>query len=98
LVDAQTGTFFTKETKDDGIERFRLTAYYGYTPPESPVMYAPGERLVGQAAASRRMIRLDDVPEGYLTIRTGLGEATPADLAIMPIQFDGEQLGVIEFA
>ncbi|HIV57671.1 MAG TPA: HAMP domain-containing protein [Candidatus Stackebrandtia faecavium] len=98
LVDAQTGTFFTKETKDDGIERFRLTAYYGYTPPESPVMYAPGEGLVGQAAASRRMIRLDDVPEGYLTIRTGLGEATPADLVIMPIQFDGEQLGVIEFA
>jgi signal transduction histidine kinase/HAMP domain-containing protein/CheY-like chemotaxis protein len=98
LVEAQTGTFFTKETKNDGTERFVLTGYYGYAPPEAQVMYAPGEGLVGQAAASRRNIRNSDIPEGYLTIRTGLGEATPADLVIMPIQFDGEQLGVIEFA
>ena len=98
LVEAQTGTFFTKETKSDGTERFTLTGYYGYTPHETEVMYAPGEGLVGQAAASRRMIRISDIPEGYLTIRSGLGEATPADLVIMPIQFDGQQLGVIEFA
>src|SRR5690606_36470381 len=45
-----------------------------------------------------RPIRVSDIPDGYLTIRSGLGEATPADLVIMPIQFEGEQLGVIEFA
>jgi signal transduction histidine kinase/HAMP domain-containing protein/ActR/RegA family two-component response regulator len=98
LVDAQTGTFFTKEMKDDGVERFVLRGSYGYVPPESEVMYAPGEGLVGQAAASRRPIRISDIPEGYLTIRSGLGEATPADLVIMPVQFEGQQLGVIEFA
>ncbi|CAM3226373.1 HAMP domain-containing protein [Stackebrandtia soli] len=98
LVEAQTGTFFTKETKEDGTERFVLSGFYGYAPPLEHVMYAPGEGLVGQAAASRRPIRVSDIPDGYLTIRSGLGEATPADLIILPIQFEGEQLGVIEFA
>ncbi|ADD40763.1 HAMP domain-containing protein [Stackebrandtia nassauensis] len=98
LVDAQTGTFFTKEMRDDGIERFVLKGYYGYIPPEREVVYAPGEGLVGQAAASRRPIRISDIPDGYLTIRSGLGEATPVDLVIMPVQFEGQQLGVMEFA
>jgi len=98
LVEAQTGTFFTKETKVDGVERFTLTGWYGYAQPGSEVMYAPGEGLVGQAAASRRTIRVSDIPDGYLTIRSGLGEATPADVVVMPIQFEGEPLGVVEFA
>ncbi|MGH8794952.1 MAG: response regulator, partial [Stackebrandtia sp.] len=98
LVEGQTGTFFIKETMDDGTERFVLSGYYGYPAPAGEVMYAPGEGLVGQAAASRRSIRVADIPDGYLTIRTGLGEAPPADLMIMPIQFEGEQLGVVEFS
>ncbi|GAA4915366.1 signal transduction histidine kinase [Stackebrandtia albiflava] len=98
LVEAQTGTFFTKETKGDGSERFSLTGWYGYAQPGTEVVYAPGEGLVGQAAASRHTIRVTDIPDGYLTIRSGLGEATPADVVIMPIQFEGEPLGVVEFA
>ena len=98
LVEAQTGTFFTKETKADGVDRFILTGWYGYAHPGEEVMYAPGEGLVGQAAASSRRIRVRDIPDGYLTIKSGLGEATPADVVVMPILFEGEPLGVVEFA
>ena len=98
LVEAQTGTFFTKETKADGVDRFTLTGWYGYAQPGEEIMYAPGEGLVGQAAASRRTIRVRDIPDGYLTIKSGLGEATPADVVVMPIQFEREPLGVVEFA
>ena len=39
-----------------------------------------------------------DIPDGYLTIRSGVGSVPPADLVVLPVLFEGEVLGVIEFA
>jgi len=97
LVEAQVGAFFVYE-EVDGAPRLRLTASYGYVPPDTELVFAPGEGIVGQAVMSRRMIRVNSVPEGYLTVRSGLGSAVPADLVVLPVLFEGEPLGVIEFA
>ena len=37
-----------------------------------------------------------DVPDGYLTIRSGTGSATPRAVVVLPVLFEGECLGVIE--
>ena len=55
-----------------------------------------GEGVVGQAALERRSILLSPVPEGYLTIQSGLGEATPAAVLVVPFLFEEEVRGVIE--
>jgi hypothetical protein len=39
-----------------------------------------------------------DLPEGYVKISSGLGEASPSNLAVLPILFEGQVLGVIELA
>ncbi|WP_092381219.1 HAMP domain-containing protein [Micromonospora phaseoli] len=97
LVDAQLGAFFLADNSE-GVMRLRLTASYGYVSRGHDVTFGPGEGLVGQAALSRRTIRVGAVPDGRITLRSGLADTPPADLVVLPVLFEGELLGVIEFA
>jgi len=57
-----------------------------------------GEGLVGQAAIEKGTIYLTDVPENYISITSGLGDANPRCIMIVPLLFDDELFGVMEFA
>lgn len=57
-----------------------------------------GEGLVGQVASSGRSIYLDEVPEGYINIVSGLGKASPRYLFIAAIKKNEEVKGVVEIA
>ena len=41
---------------------------------------------------------VDEIPQGYIRITSGLGEAPPANLVVLPLLFEGEVLGVVELA
>jgi signal transduction histidine kinase/HAMP domain-containing protein/CheY-like chemotaxis protein len=99
-VSAHHGAFFLVEDGAAGDRELALVAAYGYTPRSDGVRarFAIGEGLVGQAAFERKTIRLTDVPPGYLTVASGLGEATPTDILVMPVLFEDQVLGVIELA
>ncbi len=97
LVQAQLGAFFLVE-EADAVTRLRLTASYGYVARGEEVTFGPGEGLVGQAAVSRRTIRVSTAAGTKLLLRSGLAAASPADLVVLPVLFEGEVLGVIEFA
>jgi methyl-accepting chemotaxis protein len=62
------------------------------------ISYEFGEGLIGQAAVSGRSLYVDDVPEGYIKIVSGLGSASPKYLLIVPMKHDGQVLGVMEIA
>ena len=98
LLGAQHGTFFL--TEDWGGERrLRLIAGYGLrADKDAPIQYRIGQSLIGQVAKSKRPIVVDEIPHGYIKISSGLGEASPANLAIMPIMFEDQVLGVVELA
>jgi signal transduction histidine kinase/HAMP domain-containing protein/CheY-like chemotaxis protein len=102
VVSAQHGAFFLIENDgDNGEPLLRLSASYGYRPQgndDVPLSFALGEGLVGQAALEARAITLADVPEGYIRIRSALGEAPPAQIAVLPIMFEEQVLGVVELA
>jgi HAMP domain-containing protein/signal transduction histidine kinase/ActR/RegA family two-component response regulator len=108
LVHAQLGAFFLADD-ENASQRLRLAAAYGYVARDREITFGPGEGLVGQAAVTRRTVRVAAVnrPRGVagrdggtarLTVRSGLSETTPADLVVLPVVFEGELLGVIEFA
>ncbi|HEX6388150.1 MAG TPA: ATP-binding protein, partial [Solirubrobacteraceae bacterium] len=102
VVSAQHGAFFLIEHDEStGEPLLRLRASYGYRPDgddDGPLAFALGEGLVGQAALEARAITLADVPAGYIRIRSALGEAAPAQIAVLPIMFEEQVLGVIELA
>ena len=57
-----------------------------------------GQGLVLEALWSEKLLIVDAVPETYLTVHSGLGSATPASLAFLPLTRFGEAVGVVELA
>ncbi|MGW1076499.1 HAMP domain-containing protein [Streptomyces sp. NPDC002537] len=105
VVSAQHGAFFlampTGRGQTDGDEdayELRMLGSYGYSMGSMPTSFRPGETLIGTAAQEKRTILVENVPPGYLKIASGLGEAPPAHVIVLPVLFEGQVLGVIELA
>ncbi|WP_260955765.1 response regulator [Pseudomonas citri] len=63
---------------------------------EQQQVIVDGEGIAGQAAQQGRLIRLDDVPDDYLKVSSGLGQGLPNSVVVVPIRDDDRVNGVIE--
>ncbi|WP_420821583.1 HAMP domain-containing protein [Pseudonocardia acidicola] len=99
LVKAQVGAFFLAEGNPDDAASMLLRVCGGYALSQGamPPSFRSGEGLVGQAAATKQVVLVEDIPAGYLPIRSGLGVTSPRAVVVLPVFFEGEALGVIEF-
>jgi len=78
--------------------RLRLLGSYGYRERKNLNNgFAIGEGLVGQCAMERQPISLT-APQDYIQINSGLGEAPPACISVLPIVHNDSLLGVFEIA
>jgi signal transduction histidine kinase/DNA-binding response OmpR family regulator/CHASE3 domain sensor protein len=95
LLHAGYGAFFAW---DEAQQELFLRAGFGYGGQEElPTRFKSGQGLVGQCVRDGKPLRIAPVPETYLRIGSGLGEAPPRCLMIYPVQ--GRRiLGVIELA
>jgi len=76
---------------------FSLAGSCAYGKSEAlPKVFRPGEGLVGQAAAERRIIIVRDVPKDYYRVTSGLGERVPGFLYVCPLVNEGRVKGVLE--
>lgn len=57
-----------------------------------------GQSLVGQSWLEKDVIYQEEIPDKYVWVRTGLGEAKPESLLIVPLITNDEVLGVLEIA
>jgi len=95
-VNAQHGAFFLAEGEGDD-EQLRLVATYGYKARKTVSNHFKiGEALVGQAALERKPILISQAPSDYIKVSSGLGEASPVNVIVLPVLFEGQVLGVIE--
>jgi HAMP domain-containing protein/CheY-like chemotaxis protein/signal transduction histidine kinase len=100
LVGALHGAFFiTTPNGDEDEAHFRLVASYGFKRRKGITnAYKVGESLVGQAALERKSILVTDAPADYIAISSGLGEAAPANIVVLPILFEDRVMAVVELA
>jgi two-component system sensor histidine kinase/response regulator len=94
LIGAQHGLFYVM-----GDEKLEMRGRYGFRERKHlSNEFAIGEGLVGQCAMERQPITITKPPADYIQIGSGLGEATPAVIAVLPIIQGGTLRGVIELA
>lgn len=95
ILGAQQGALFL--ARED--QAYTLTGSYALSRGErSKQKYEKGEGLVGQVIADKKILVVNDVPENYLTLDSGLGEGQPKMIVLYPILFEGELLAVMELA
>lgn len=97
-LDAGQGAIYIARQHDD---RRILELHSGYAlnmAESSKIQFEFGEGLVGQSALSGQSLYVDDVPEGYITVLSGLGSASPKFLCLAVIKKGNDIKGVIELA
>jgi CheY-like chemotaxis protein/signal transduction histidine kinase/HAMP domain-containing protein len=99
LVDANQGAFYVKEPCDEGGHMMKLLGGYAYTARKRLANeFRPGEGLVGQCELEKRRILVTNAPDDYILVSSGLGEAAPLNIVVLPVLFEEEAKAVIELA
>ncbi len=93
----QGGLFFLKEDQE---ERFlEMTSCYAYDKKKFNEHRVPVDSgMLGQAFLEGEVVVLKEIPAEYIHITSGLGEATPDHLILVPLKFNDQIIGVLELA
>jgi HAMP domain-containing protein/signal transduction histidine kinase/ActR/RegA family two-component response regulator len=98
VVTAQHGAFYVQEGEGDQAV-LKLVSTYAYQKRKLVSnRFSLGESLVGQCALERKSIVVSQVPEDYIEISSGLGEAPPRNIIVLPVLFEGKLKAIIELA
>jgi HAMP domain-containing protein/signal transduction histidine kinase/CheY-like chemotaxis protein len=100
VVTAHYGAFYILRQDDESQNvKLNLFATYAYKSQTNiPREFAIGEGLIGQCAFEKERILITNVPEEYIHINSGLGQASPFNLIILPVLFENNVKAVIELA
>jgi HAMP domain-containing protein/signal transduction histidine kinase/DNA-binding response OmpR family regulator len=98
LVGAQHGVFYLNDADNDQ-PIMKMFASYAYRERKGiSNRFRLGEGLVGQCALEKERILINEVPNDYIKINSGLGESTPLNIVVLPVLFEGEVKAVCELA
>lgn len=95
-LDVNQGSFFILA---DDKKTLRLSSAYAYDRRKflnKEIIL--GDGLLGNTALERKLTYITDLPEEYINITSGLGEAPPRSILIVPMISNMELLGVFELA
>jgi methyl-accepting chemotaxis protein len=82
---------------DPNQEILRLVASYAYNRKKFIEREIPvGDGLIGQTFVEKNITYIKDIPDGYVYITSGLGEATPSNLLLIPLKANEKVFGVVE--
>jgi HAMP domain-containing protein/signal transduction histidine kinase/CheY-like chemotaxis protein len=99
LVSAQHGVFYLMDGGEQQESCLKLLSTYAYRERKHLAnRFRLGEGLVGQCALEKERILITEVPHDYIKISSGLGEASPLNLVVLPVLFEGQVTAVIELA
>lgn len=94
---ANQGGLFLIDNQDEQVLVLQASYAWGRQKHYKKSYYA-GEGLIGQVALEKEFILLKEIPEDFVTIGSGLGDAKPTCIIILPLIADDELYGVLEIA
>ena len=97
LVNAQQGVIYQMGSEESA-EMTLLSAFAGDGEDGHLRRLKIGEGLVGQCAAEKRRMLISELPPNTISIRSGLFEAVPRNVIVLPVLFEDRVKAVIELA
>ncbi|HEY9006317.1 MAG TPA: GAF domain-containing protein [Ohtaekwangia sp.] len=99
LIKANQGAIFILTDDQDGNQHLEMLACYAFNRTKHLTKkIAIGEGLIGQAFLEKETIHLKEIPEEFVRITSGLGEANPRNILITPLKANEEVVGIVEIA
>ncbi len=98
VVAAQHAVFYVLDSSRENPQLGLLASYAARGESEHGKRLDMGEGLLGQCAITKQKILLENVPPDYIRVASGLGGATPRNILVLPVVFEGQLKGVIELA
>ncbi|RIL01345.1 MAG: hybrid sensor histidine kinase/response regulator, partial [Proteobacteria bacterium] len=98
VVYAQHGVFYILDSAGPEPELQLLASYAHRERKTVANRFALGEGLVGQCALEKERIVITDAPPQYIRVSSGLGEAPPVNIIVLPVIFEGQVKAVLELA
>ncbi|HUN87225.1 MAG TPA: response regulator, partial [Terriglobales bacterium] len=95
-VSAQQGVIYQVDAEQQG--SLILLSAFANTPDGYSQQLRFGEGLVGQCAAEKRRMLITQLPENTVPIRSGLFQAVPQNVIVLPVLFEDRVKAVIELA
>jgi len=96
LVNAQQGVLYQMEAELPG--SMMLLSSFADSAEGHQETVKVGEGLVGQCALEKRRMLVSDLPSNTVLIRSGLFEAVPRNVIVLPVLFEDRVKAVIELA
>ncbi len=100
-LEAGNGGLYVLDEDNNQNQYLELTAGYAY--PEHKKYHQKiiikdnfGEGLVGQTFLEKTTLHLTNVPADYVKVTSGLGQAIPNTILIVPLQLNGKMEGAVE--
>jgi CheY-like chemotaxis protein/signal transduction histidine kinase len=97
LVNAQQGVIYQMESEESG-KLMLLSAFADDGQEGHDQRLQVGDGLVGQCAAEKRRMLINDLPNHTVPIRSGLFQAVPRNVIVLPVLFEDRVKAVIELA
>src|SRR5467141_1398221 len=98
LVNAQQGVIYQMTEGEDSSGLVLLSAFADTGQDGHSHQLRIGEGLAGQCAAEKRRMLINDLPRYTTPIRSGLFQAVPRNVIVLPVLFEDRVKAVIELA
>lgn len=96
---AQQGSMFILEEQEGQTPYLEMVACYAFDRKKFvSKRVEPGEGMIGQTYLEGETVYLTDVPQTYTSITSGLGDATPSCIVIVPMKYNDHVQAIIELA
>ncbi len=96
LVNAHQGVIYRMES--EGLDLKLVSAFADGGKDRHPERLELGEGLLGQCAVEKRRMLVSDLPAGTVPVSSGLFEAVPRNVIVLPVLFEDQVKAVIELA
>lgn len=95
-IEIVTALFYARNQVNS--ELFDILGSFAYFSTQNPQSFTLGEGLAGQVIKNKKPLSLSNVPDGYVTIVSGLGNGSPRQILFIPLIYQGEVYGLMELA